>query len=157
MKNQLKPNAPRRCAARPERLARRGLRSALLAAALFVMASTVASARTETLRWTHSDPSSVAGFIVYYGLSSANYTTAVDAPALQPNAQGIFTLGISVPDDATIFVAVTAYGFDAQESLYSNEGVHSPGSSVPTPTPDPSEPDPVLGKPGKPYVVDTSP
>jgi hypothetical protein len=129
---------------RPNGLTRRGLRSAPLAVALLLMASTLASARTETFRWTHNDSSSVAGFVIYYGLSSGNYTTVIDAPSLQPDAQGIFTLGISVPDDATIYVAVTAYDGADQESGYSNERMRSPGSS---------EPDPALGKPGTPYVI----
>jgi hypothetical protein len=150
MKAQRNQNTPCRPAARfavrPDGLARRGLRGALLAVALLLLASTLASARTETLRWTHSDPSSVAGFVIYYGLSSGNYTTVIDVPPLQSDAQGIFTFGISVPDDATIYVAVTAYDDADQASGYSNEGTRSPGSS---------EPDPALGKPGTPYVVES--
>jgi hypothetical protein len=112
------------------------LLSALLAVALLLMASTVASARTETLRWTHSNPSNVAGFVIYYGLSSANYTTVIDVPPLQPDAQGIFTFDIGVPDDATIYVAVTARNSADQESGYSNELRRTP-----------------VGKPGTPYVI----
>jgi hypothetical protein len=109
--------------------------------ALLLTASTVASARTETLRWTHNNPSNVAGFVVHYGLSSGNYTTVIDAPPLQSDAQGIFTFDIDVPDDATIYVAVTAYDDIGQVSAYSNEGTKSPV--------------PALGKPGRPYVVPT--
>ena len=155
MTTQRNPNAPcppaARFAVRPDGLARRGLLSALLAVALLLMASTVASARTETLRWKHSDPSNVAGFVIYYGLSSANYTTVIDVPPLQPDAEGIFTFDIGVPDDATIYVAVTAYDDADLESGYSNERMRSPASAEPTPTPDPA-----LGKPGTPYVVSGS-
>jgi hypothetical protein len=108
------------------------------------MASTVANARTETLRWTHNNPSNVAGFVIHYGLSSGNYTTVIDAPSLQSDAQGIFTFDIDAPDDATIYVAVTAYDDVGQVSAYSNEG---------TKIPDFSEQDPAVGKPGTPYVV----
>ena len=150
IKAQSKPNAPcppaARFAVRFDGLARRGLRSAPLAVALLLMASTLASARTEILRWTHSDPSNVARFVVYYGPSSANYTIVIDVPPLQPDAQGIFTFGIDIPNDATIYVAVTAYDYVDQESGYSNEGMRSPASS---------EPDPALGKPGTPYVITT--
>jgi hypothetical protein len=107
------------------------------------MVSTLASARTEALRWTHNDPANVAGFVVHYGTSSANYTTVIDVPPLQPDAHGIFNFDIDVPDDATIYVAVTAYDGAGLETGYSNERTRSPGSS---------EPDPV-GKPGTPYVV----
>ena len=148
MKAQSNPNAPcpfvARFAVRPDGLARRSLCGAPLVVALLLMASTVASARTETLRWTHSDPANVAGFVIYYGLSSADYTTVIDAPPLQPDAQGIFSFDIGVPDEATIYVAVTARDDADQESRFSNERVRSPESS---------EPDPAIGKPGTPYVI----
>ena len=48
--------------------------------------ATVASARTETLRWTHITPSEVAGFTIYHGPSSGNYQTVIDVPPLQPDA-----------------------------------------------------------------------
>jgi hypothetical protein len=142
MSAQNNSNAPcptaARFAVRPDGLARRGFRSAPLAVALLLMASTLASARTETVRRTHSNSSSVAGFTIYYGPSSANYTTVIGVPPLQPDAEGIFTFGISVPDDATIYVAITAYDSADQESGYSNEGTRSP---------------PAIGKPGTPYVI----
>ena len=145
MKARNNPNAPCPSAARfvvrPDSLARRGLRSVPLAVALFLMASTLASARTETLRWTHNDPSSVAEFVIYYGSSSANYTTVITVPPLQPDAQGIFTFGISVADDATIFVALTAVDDTGMESGYSNESMRGLGSG------------PAIGKPGTPYVI----
>jgi hypothetical protein len=148
MKAQRNPNAacpsPARFAVLPDGLAHRGLRGAPLAVALLLMASTVASARTETLRWTHNNPSNVAGFVIHYGLSSGNYTTVIDAPSLQSDAQGIFTFDIDAPDDATIYVAVTAYDDVGQVSAYPNEG---------TKIPDFSEQDPAIGKPGRPYVV----
>ena len=152
MKAQRNPNAPcppaAHFAVRPDGLALCGLRSAVLAVALLLMASTVASARTEILRWTHEDPANVAGFVIYYGLSSANYTTVIEVPPLQPDGQGIFTFDISVPDEATIYVNVTAYGGDGQESGYSNERSRSPEGGEPEP-----EPDPALGRPGTPYVI----
>ena len=87
-----------RFAVRPENLARRSLRSAPLVVALLLMVSTVAGAGTETLRWTHNAPSNLAGFVIYYGLSSGDYATVIDVPALQPDSQGIFSFDIDVPD-----------------------------------------------------------
>ena len=148
MKTLRNLNAPcppaARFAARLGDLARRGLCSAPLAVALVLTASTVASARTETLRWMHDNPSEVVGFVIYYGPSLGNYTSVIDVPALQPDVAGVFTFDISVPDDATIYVAVTAYGDLDLESGYSNVGTRGPDSG---------EPDTVLGTPGKPYVV----
>jgi hypothetical protein len=158
MKAQSNPNTPcppaARFAVRPDGLARRGLRSAPLAVALLLMVSTLASARTETLRWTHNDPANVAGFVIHYGPSSRNYVTVIDvSPLLQPDAADIFTFNIDdVPDDATIYVAVTAYNDADLESGYSNERTRSPASGEPNP-----EPDPALGKPGTPYVVAAPP
>jgi hypothetical protein len=152
MKVQNNPNAPctpaARFAVRPDGLASRTLRSIPLVVTLLLMASTVASARTETLRWTHSDPANVAGFVIYYGLSSTDYTTVIDVPPLQPDAQGIFSFDIGVPDNATIFVTVTAYDDADFESGYSNERMRSPDPLEPTPAPDPA-----IGKPGTPYVI----
>ena len=93
-----------------------------------------ANARIETLRWTHVDVPNVAGFIVYYGLSSGDYTTIINVPSLQPDAQGVFTFNIDVPE-VTIYVSVTAYNSDEQESEYSNELIRR-----------------AVGKPGTPYV-----
>jgi hypothetical protein len=133
-----------RVAVRPNGLPHRSLHIASMAVALILTASSVASARIETLRWTHSTPSDVAGFTIYHGPSSANYTTVIDVPPLQPDAQGVFSFDIDVPDDATIYVSVTAYDGAGLESGYSNEGIRSPGSSTT---------DPAIGKPGTPYVV----
>jgi len=155
MKAQSNPNTPcppaARFAVRPDGLARRGLRSAPLAVALLLMVSTLASARTETLRWTHNDPTNVAGFVVHYGPSYHNYTTIIDVFLPQPDG-GIYTVDIDVPDDATVHVAVTAYDDADLESGYSNERTRSPASAEPTPTPNPA-----LGKPGTPYVIAAPP
>ena len=122
MTTQSDPNTPcpsaARLAVRPDGLARRGLHSSALAFALLLMASTLASARTETLRWTHNDLSSVSAFVIYYGMSSRNYTTVIEVPALQADAQGIFSFDIGVPDDATIYIAITARDSDDLESSY---------------------------------------
>ena len=153
MKAQSNPNAPcppaARFAVRPNGLARRSSRSAPLAVALLLMASTLASARTETLRWTHNNPSSVAGFVIYSGLRSNNYDTEIDVSTPQPNAQGVFTFDINVSDDATVYVAVTAYNDAGLESDYSNERTLSPAPPEPDPEPTPAptpepipEPDP---------------
>jgi hypothetical protein len=93
----------------------------------------------------------VAGFVIHYGPSSRNYNTVIDVFLPQPDG-GIYTVDIDVHDDATIYVAVTAYNDADLESDYSNESTRSPASAEPTPTPDPA-----LGKPGTPYVVAAPP
>jgi len=82
----------------------------------------IGDARIETLRWkdTDPDPTRIEGFVVHSGPDSRSYDTSVDVGWPTPDAEGIFSYDLTVPDDASVYVAVTAY--DAElESDYSNE------------------------------------
>ena len=82
----------------------------------------IGDARIETLRWKDSDPdpTRIEGFVVHSGPDSRSYDTSVDVGWPTPDADGIFSYDLTVPDDASVYVAVTAY--DAElESDYSNE------------------------------------
>jgi len=92
-----------------------------------------AEARVETLVWEHPNPDEVAGFKLHYGTASGSYTEVLDV-GLQPQASdGSFSHDLSVADDLTIYVAVSAYAFDGRASPLSNErvreGIASGGSS----------------------------
>jgi hypothetical protein len=85
------------------------------------------SSRIETLRWRNSDPdpARIEGFVVHYGPASRSYNTSVDAGWFTPDADGIFSYDLTLPDDARVYVAITAY--DAElESDYSNERLLAP-------------------------------
>jgi hypothetical protein len=84
-----------------------------------------ASARTETLRWSHPDPASVDGYRVYYGNASRVYSWQVDVQTPPTDSQGAFVYDLEVDDTATVYVAVTAYT-GSLESAYSNEKLRSP-------------------------------
>ncbi len=98
-------------------------------AALLVCLAPPPLAEDTLLRWHHPDPSQVAGFHVYFGLSSRHYLTPINVGHPTPKA-GVYEYTLTRPDLVT-FVAITAYDAQGMESVYSNERILSP------PTPDP--------------------
>lgn len=73
------------------------------------------------LRWDRSPDSSVTGYRVYYGGASGIYTNSLAVGNVTSNkVQGLF-VGV------TYFFAVTAYGTNGVESLFSNETIFVPG------------------------------
>lgn len=107
-----------------------------LGLALAVLAcAAAASARTETLRWQHPSPSTVAGFKVYVGNASRSYQTKLDVGLPTPSS-GVYSYSLQVPDSDTVYVSVSAYGSTGLEGALSNEQLR-PG---------------LLGTPGKPQI-----
>jgi hypothetical protein len=88
---------------------------------LFSMALVVgleASARTERLRWTHSEPARVDGYRVYYGTDpSVSTWQMIDVGSLTPDSGGVFVYDLVVNDATTIYVAVTAYAGGLESDL----------------------------------------
>lgn len=93
---------------------------ALLALAL-VFAAHAAHARTETLQWEYSAPGRVDGFRAHVGSSSQSYHSSVDLGLPVPDASGVYSATVEVADDATVYLALTAYSDDAGTSPFSNE------------------------------------
>ena len=120
----------------PTRVRAWRLRAVIAAAALLALPS-LASARTETFTWSHGNPSGLGGFKLYWGTASGSYGPAVVVGLPQPNSNGTYSHALSVPDTATIYVVVTAYGSTGLESGYSNERVRAPASTPPPTTPPP--------------------
>jgi hypothetical protein len=120
--------------------------------AVVLAVSAIANARTETLRWEHPSPSQVAGYYVHYGPSSGSYTTQIDVALPPPNADGTYSYDMVVPDDAELYVAVTAYDAQNQESDYSNEQLCAPDQTGGGTQPPSEEPEP-LGQPGRPQLI----
>lgn len=116
------------------RAAKRTMRALGLGLALLACAS-VASARSELLRWNHPAPTTVAGFKVYVGNAPGVYQTTLDVgkPAA---AAGVFSYSLQIPDPDSVYVAVSAYGPTGLEGVRSNEQSR-PGQ---------------LGIPGKPQI-----
>jgi hypothetical protein len=119
--------------------------SLILLSAL-LLAAADSAARTERVRWTHPNSSTVDFFRVYSGPSSRSYTEQVDVSEPAVGSDGVFFVDLEVPDEATVYIAMTAHA-DGIASLLSNERVRNAastdpgGSPEPTPEPEP-EPDP---------------
>jgi len=134
------------------------LAGSLLIAALLLLASP-ALARSEALRWSEAKTSSVAGFRVYWGNASGQYSQSTDVGKPSPDASGNYTFTLTVPDPDTVYVAVTAYNASGQESVFSNQQVRtaasggsltSSGGGSTAPAPAALAP---LGRPGRPKLV----
>ena len=100
----------------------------LLAIALLGVLGTAdpAAARVETLRWTHDGSGNVSSFRVHWGTSSGFYPQTIDAGIPTPSG-GIYTFSVIVPDDVTVYFAVTARdNVNGLASPYSNERVREP-------------------------------
>jgi hypothetical protein len=103
-----------------------------------------AEARTENLEWEYPSGVAIGGFEVLYGTSSRNYTTELDVGPIAKSGDH-YAYALTVPDDATVYIAVRAYDPDGNRSLASNERVrYSPTA------PPPTEPDPVVTEPTTP-------
>ena len=106
----------------------RSVRGVLLAlAGVFLLTQ---SAWSAVFTWSPS-PDAVAGYRLYYGSSSGNYTQSVDVGNVTQSTVSNLTAG------ATYYAAVTAYNSAALESVKSNEvsftaaGGTTPPANVP--------------------------
>ncbi|MCP3986173.1 MAG: hypothetical protein GY723_17470 [bacterium] len=126
----------RRCAART------GL--AIFAAACILGTAMGAQARTEQLRWSHGNPTEIAGFNVHVGISSGAYSVRVDAgkPTIR---NGAYVFNLDVLDGADVYIAISARGKNGLTSALSNERLRPAPEAQPQPA--------TLGTPGQPVVV----
>jgi glucose/arabinose dehydrogenase len=108
-------------------------------------------ARTETFRWLDSnpDPSPVAAFRLHLGESSRNYTLVLDAGMPPADASDVRSFSTVVPDDAVLYVSMTALDAEGLESVFSNELVRLPDVGGPTGLP----PDGSIDEPTGPVTI----
>ncbi len=90
-------------------------------------------ARTETVRWMdpNPSPSPIMGFVVYMGLRSGDYSDMIEVGLPAADANGVFSVDTEVFDDATIYIAMTAFDVQDVESDFSNELVRRPDFEIP--------------------------
>jgi hypothetical protein len=84
-----------------------------------------AAARVETLRWSHDGSGNVSSYRIHWGTSPGSYPQAVET-GLPSSSGGVFTFSVVVPDDTTVYFAVSA--FDRSTGLrsqFSNERVRA--------------------------------
>jgi hypothetical protein len=93
----------------------------LLVTASFLCPMTVHSAQL-SLAWDANGESDIAGYSVYYGLSSGSYSSKVDV-----GNQTSYTID-GLQGGLTCYFAVTAYDNSGNESGYSNEVVYAVSS-----------------------------
>jgi F5/8 type C domain/Bacterial TSP3 repeat len=111
------PLSSRRASAdSPRPPARAAGRTALWAAGLgSLLLGSLAAAGPVTVAWDAVTASNLAGYKVYYGYESRNYSTSVDAGKAT-------TAALSGLNQAKVYyLAVTAYDTSGQQSPYSNE------------------------------------
>src|SRR5437016_5404858 len=95
------------------------------------LASRVQAAGTVTLQWNPNVEPDIAGYRVYYGLSSGTYPQQIDV------GNTTTTTVPNLPNGVTYFFVVSAYNTVSVESLLSSE-VSATVASAPTPTPAPT-------------------
>ena len=100
------------------------------------LSSSLAHAASATFSWLPNTEPDLAGYKIYYGLSTGDYTTHVDV-GLPPTENGRVHATISgLTPGTTYYFAATAYNADDLESDYSTEVVwtvpdDSNGNTVP--------------------------
>lgn len=120
--------------------------SALLALSLCV--TPAGYGRDLRLAWDPNSEPDLAGYKVYYGLSSGRYSSAVDV-----GNRTVYSL-TGLDDARTYYLATSAYNTGGQESAYSNEVVAAAIAQPPAP---PTAPPPGDTTPGTPPPADTTP
>ncbi len=125
-------------------MSRKGL---LLLLGLVAWAGT-AEARTEIVRWTHPDPSTVDEFRIYAAPGNVALDLAgaqvVDVGLPAPTA-GVYQYALTSPDSDTVWVTVAAANAAGQGPLATPQlrrapGVTPPHTPSPAPTPSPKSP-----------------
>jgi hypothetical protein len=105
-----------------------------LATAALALAAGAAHARTETIRWTYSEPARAAGFRIYLGPDAATFPASVDVGSPTPSG-GIYSATISLGDSELAWSVVTALDATGGESGYSNARRLDPPAVEPPPDP----------------------
>lgn len=108
-----------------------------------------ASARTETLRWRHGDPSTISGFRVHWRVSGGGSPSRTEDAGLPTrDAQGVYSYSVVVDDAADVFISLTAYNPQSISSFPSNEICRGASGACTTTSPPPTNPPPTNPPPG---------
>jgi hypothetical protein len=105
---------------------------ALAAAGWLILSAASVQARTESLRWQQTDEQNVEGFLVYVGPTAGTYGPAMDVGMATAEGNSVFRHDLTVADDETVYVAVSARAKNGLESGLSNEQMRA-GITMPEP------------------------
>lgn len=98
-----------------------------------ILCGSVASARTERLRWTQST-TPVDNFKLYWGTSSGSYSSSLNVGVPAKDSTGAYFYDVVVADTGTFYFAVTAW-YSGLESPKSNQISRTPTTTTPPPPP----------------------
>ena len=70
----------------------------------------LASARTESLRWSHPNPQEVVRFELLFGDVQGNYTETRNLGLPTPDGQGVYTDSFDVDDARSVYIVIRAIG-----------------------------------------------
>ena len=115
-------------------------RRALIIGLGTILCAGVAQARTETLRWTHSEVSRVLRFEAHIGTISGNYSQIVNLGVPSANGAGVRTGDVTVGDNDDVYIALRAVGNDGTISAFSVERQRVAPAPPPAPEPEPTPP-----------------
>jgi len=93
-------------------------------AGILVLLPAIASSADVTLAWDANSESDLAGYVLYYGTISGNYTHNIDVGNITQHTVSNLQEGV------TYYFAVTAYNLDDYESNYSEELPYTIGNSI---------------------------
>jgi chitinase len=99
-----------------------------LLAFVLLLSPMVAYGAAVTLAWDANTEPDLAGYNIYYGTASGNYSHSIDVGNVTQ-----YTL-TDLQDDVTYYLAATAYDEDENESAYSVELVHTTSNPIIDPT-----------------------
>jgi fibronectin type 3 domain-containing protein len=88
---------------------------------IFLFFIQTVQADSVTLAWDANSESDIAGYKIYYGRSSRNYTNCIDVGKRTSYTVSGIQMGL------TYYFATTAYDADGYESYYSNEVIVGSG------------------------------
>jgi hypothetical protein len=104
--------------------------SLLIGSSIIGLFPGVALCTNITIAWDANNESDLAGYIVYYGTTSGNYTNSIDVDNITHH-----TL-TDLQDGVTYYLAITAYDVNGYESTYSEELSHTVGVTDDNVSPD---------------------
>jgi hypothetical protein len=82
----------------------------LLSFAGQLLVPALASARTESLRWSHPNPQEVVRFELLFGDVQGNYTETRNLGLPTPDGQGVYTDSFDVDDARSVYIVIRAIG-----------------------------------------------
>jgi hypothetical protein len=95
----------------------------LLVGAVTLLQFSAIASQSVTLTWSPSADTNVAGYKLYYGVSSQTYTNSIEVG----NVTNTIITGLA--DDTTYFFAATTYDSTGAESDFSNEASYQTGGT----------------------------